>query len=183
MLPLGVGVGVERSLTYSRTSLARSLKLLLRGLDPVLSPVAPAAAADSGAVPVTPVAPTLKKATARVRGGGGRDISAAAAAAIVLFWLSLGCYGAACIPLNPTYTCITDQHHPCPPPTIAHAPLLTYEWGIGTFIDCEPWTAVALSAWRIPDFAFFSNPPHTWRRMTLPPTPPPWGPPPHHLSA
>lgn len=44
-LPFGVGVGVDRSFTYSRTSFARSLRALLLGLDPVLSPVGPAAAA------------------------------------------------------------------------------------------------------------------------------------------
>lgn len=53
MLLLGVGVGVDRMRTYSRTNLALSLRLLSRGLELVLSPVPPAAAAD-GCVPVTP---------------------------------------------------------------------------------------------------------------------------------
>lgn len=58
MLPWGV-VFVDRSFTYSLTSLARSFRLLLLGLEPVLPPVLPAAA---------PAEESMPPATA---GGGG----------------------------------------------------------------------------------------------------------------
>jgi hypothetical protein len=53
-----VGVGVERSFTYSRTNFALSRMLLPFVLDPVLAPVSPAAAAAAAAAgSVTPVTP------------------------------------------------------------------------------------------------------------------------------